>query len=176
MVAQSKEYWLERMILDLLESYQIQKNSLEMILNKNDNKQKIKAVLLALLGSGICYKIYQMIQPRRRRVVRELSEDEKKQQQKYRSRIDAEFFHRIFYLLRISIPGIVSKEFLTICGLTILVICQSLINNASNSLSGDLMAHLVSRSVSSYAGCIVSFTLILSMNSFVTPLIDYLMV
>jgi len=191
MVSQSKEYWLERMIIDWLESIDIKTNQLSLLLS--NNRQKLSAILLALAGGITCYKIYQLLmKPKRRKsstlasqIINEKnssfvssvassssSEDEKSKQ---RSKIDGSFMSRLWYLLRIAVPGIATKEFMSICGLTVLVVCQSLVTNLSNSISGDLMGHLVARGVSKYAGSIVYLTLVLSVNSFVTPCINYLM-
>jgi hypothetical protein len=176
MVAPSKEvYWLEKSIQNWLDAFSSQKNSFSAILNHNNNKNKLLALLLALVGGGVCYKIYDLIQPKKRRVPRDETE-KTKQAPKISSRIDASFFSRLTYLMKIAIPGLASKEFLTIIGLFLLVICQSLITNWSNSISGDLMGHLVSRDVASYAQSVIGLTAVLSTNSFITPLVNYLMV
>ncbi len=215
MVSQSKEYWLERMIIDHLELFDTKKSQLTSILKQN--KQKLLTVLMALAGGITCYKVYQLIQPSSTSSSTSSSSEKKKKQvsisalinektssyvslasnnssssssgsgqnksesgdsssQKSRTKLDGSFLSRMWYLLRIAVPGIATKEFLSMCGLTVLVICQSLVTNLSNSISGDLMSHLVARGVSKYVQSIVYLTLVLSMNSFITPAINYLMV
>jgi ATP-binding cassette subfamily D (ALD) protein 3 len=171
MAAASKEVWLENEIRSLITT--LQRNKQDVINYLKQNQNSIKAIFIALGGAATCLKIYKLIQPKPRKIPKD-EEEIRKESMRHHSRIDAAFISRLFYLIRIGLPRIASKEFVTIIALFALIICQSLLTNWSNSVAGDLMVELANRNLLPVVQYLVGLMTVLSVNSFITPTINYL--
>jgi hypothetical protein len=176
MAAQSKENWLKKEIFKALNWMSRHGKELFMFLSKR--KTSIRAIVLALTGSLICYKIYQHIQPKAPKYTETESKSNEKEkkpgEQRYRSKLDMAFLYRFVYLVRIAVPKLASKEFFTCIAIALLVIAQSVLISLSNTVSGDLTIELASRNMFNVLKHLAKLVVVLSFNSFVTPTIDYL--
>jgi ATP-binding cassette subfamily D (ALD) protein 3 len=168
-MSQSKAFWLEEAIRDGLDLIYARKDALAKWMSIGSNRLKTIAVLTIIIGGYAAVKKYLL--PKKKRDER--AKPEPSQAQKQRTALDSVFVQRFLYVMRIAIPSLVSKEGFIMLVLTVLTVCQSIITNFSNSVQGDLMLYLVDRKAGKYAETLLSLVGILSVNAFITPMLNY---
>lgn len=180
------QFWLEKSILDLMAWVDSSKARSRTWLQRRENKNKVIGIAAATAaGSYGLYRLYtawKAGQKKAKEMESEKSGEQGKRKaaaeaaiaSKHRPRLDRMFFQRLFYILKIVLPSYKSREFMTCLALGAIIVLQSFLTNYVNSVSGDLMKHLVMQQVNGFMKTLVVFTGLASVNSVISPLITFL--
>lgn len=179
------QFWLETSILNAMEWFGTRKSRASLWMQRRENKAKAAGIAAAVAaGSYGLYRLYASRAAEQQRKQNKAKAGQKQDAsaaaaaaaagQKQRPRLDKAFFQRLIYIMRIAMPSYRSREFLTCIALGAIIIFQSFLTNYVNSVSGDLMKHLVMQQVNGFMKTLIVFTGLAGVNSVVSPLITYL--
>lgn len=184
------QFWLEKSILDLMAWVESSKARSRNWLQRRENKNKVIGIAAATAaGSYGLYRLYTAWKAGQKKA-KEMENDKSGEQgvgkrkaaaeaaiaSKHRPRLDRVFFQRLLYIIKIVLPSYKSREFMTCLALAAIIILQSFLTNYVNSVSGDLMKHLVMQQVNGFMKTLIVFTGLASVNSVISPLITFLTV
>ena len=164
----SKEYWLEKVIWDLINTVTQSKQDALSWVKDSQNRSKVIAAAVVLGGGSYgLVKLYSYLNKKPKQG------KQNEQQKKPKSGISLEFFKRLWYLVGIAMPKYRSKEMISALVLALTVFSKSLLSNYLNSVSGDMMRDMIMQNKDSFFKLLAYTTALNLVLSTISPLLNF---